>query len=136
MSSKMRKHKKEMEYFLIYHPETNSWFINKSKDPNVSARRQMHRAFHPERPDYDCPFYQDIRKYGEDAFLIRYCLELPDFCEGVRCKYIQHDEPNEEIYKQVLAMREERTPVIKPLTRKQKEEMAARRSNFGGMKNE
>lgn len=127
MGNHMKKHKKEMEYYILYLPETNSWFVNKSKDPNVSARRQFHRSRNPERPDYNCPLYQDIRKYGEDAFLVRYSLELPEFCEGVRCKYIQHDEPNEEIYKQVLAMREERTAPIKPLTRKQKEEMAAKR---------
>ena len=100
-----------MEYFVIYHPETNSWFANKSKNPNASVKRQFNRAFNTEREDYDCPFYQDIRKYGKEAFIVRYCLELPSFCEGVRCKYIKHDEPNKEIHKQVLAMREER---IKP----------------------
>ena len=31
-----KKLKRTMEYFLIYHPETNSYFCNKSKNPKVS----------------------------------------------------------------------------------------------------
>lgn len=105
-----RRKSRTMEYALAYHQPTNSWFINKSQKPHTIFRHQVHRAFNPERPDYDCEFYQDIRKYGEEAFIIRYCLELPDFCEGVRAHYIKHDEPNDEIYHKVMLMRQQPLP--------------------------
>ena len=76
-----KKLKRTMEYFLIYHPETNSYFCNKSKNPKVSVRRQFHRAFNENRDDLDCEFYKDVRKYGVDAFLVRYSIEMPEFCE-------------------------------------------------------
>lgn len=102
-----KKKPRAMHYFILYHPATNSWFINKSQTPKQSARRQIHRAFHEGRADYYCDFYKDIREYGEEAFIIRYCVELPDFCEGVRAHYIKNCEPNEEIYKAVMSLREE-----------------------------
>lgn len=105
-----RKKARTMEYSIAYHQPTNSWFINKSQTPRTIFRHQVHRAFNPERPDYECEFYQDIRKYGEEAFTVRYCLELPEFCEGVRAHYIKNNEPNDEVYKEVLAMREEPLP--------------------------
>lgn len=102
-----RKKSRTMEYQIAYLRPTNSWFINKSQKPHTIFRHQLHRAFNPERPDYNCEFYQDIRDYGEEAFILRYCLELPDFCEGKRAHYVKNSEPNEEIYHKVLSMRQQ-----------------------------
>lgn len=104
---KIRRKPRQMEYFVMYLPETNSWFVNKSKTPKQSVRRQFHRAYHEDRDDYDCEFYQDIRNYGVESFVVRYSLELPEFCEGRRSHYIKNEEPNTAIYKEVLAMRNE-----------------------------
>lgn len=101
-----KKRPRTMEYALIYHIPTNSYFINKSQTPRLVPRHQFARAFKPERPDYNCEFYQDIRKYGAEAFIIRYCLELPEWCE-CRAHYVKNDTPNEEIYQKVLTMRTE-----------------------------
>ena len=101
--------KRTMEYFLIYHPETNSYFCNKSKNPKVSVRRQFHRAFNENRDDVDCEFYKDVREYGVDAFLVRYSIEMPEFCE-CRAHYVKNSERNDDIYKIVKGMREEPTP--------------------------
>ena len=120
MSSAQKPFVRTMEYFVIYHPETNSYFINKSKNPTVSCRHQFSRAFNKNRKDYETSvFYQDIRKYGKEAFIVRYCLEMPEWAE-CRAHYVKNDEPNEEIHKQVLAMRPEATPPIKPTPRKKK----------------
>lgn len=105
-----KKKARTMEYQLCYLPHTNSWFINKSQKPQTIFRHQVHRAFNPERPDYNCEFYQDIRKYGEEAFVLRYCLELPDFCEGIRAHYIKHDAPNDEVLHKVMCMRQQPLP--------------------------
>lgn len=105
--SKIHKKPRQMEFFIMYLPETNSWFINKSKTPKQSVRRQFHRAYHEDRPDYDTEFYQDIRNHGVESFVVRYCLELPDFCEGKRAHYVKNNEPNANIYMEILKMREE-----------------------------
>ena len=104
-----KKLKRTMEYFLIYHPETNSYFCNKSKNPKVSVRRQFHRAFNENRDDVDSEFYQDVREYGVDAFLVRYSLEMPEFCE-CRAHYVKNSEKNDDICKIVKNMRAEPTP--------------------------
>lgn len=119
-SGKQRKFSREMEFFVLYHQETNSYFVNKSKNPTVSARHQFSRAFNPTRQDYETnPLYQDIRKYGKEAFIVRYCLEMPEWAE-CRAHYVRNTEPNEEIYQKILAMREEATPPIKPEPRKKR----------------
>lgn len=104
-----KKLKRVMEYFIIYHPETNSYFCNKSKNPRVSARQQFHRAFSLDRKDYECDFYKDIRNYGPDAFIIRYSIEMPEFCV-CRAHYVKNNEKNDEVYEKVKAMRTQPTP--------------------------
>lgn len=119
-SGKQRKFLRVMEFFILYYPPTNSYFINKSKSSATSARHQFSRAFNQTRRDYETnPLYQDIRKYGKEAFLVRYCLEMPEWAE-CRAHYVQNTEPNDEIYKQVLEMRKEPTPPIKPEPRKKR----------------
>lgn len=123
-SGRQKKHIKTMEFFILYHSPTNSYFVNKSKSPATSARHQFSRAFNPTRQDYETnPLYQDIRKYGKEAFIVRYCLEMPEWAE-CRAHYVRNTEPNEEIYQKVLAMREEATPPIKPEPRKKRIENA------------
>lgn len=122
-----RKKPRTMEYALIYHPETNSYFINKSQTPRLVPRHQFARAFKPERADYNCDFYKDIRNYGIDAFIIRYCIELPEWCE-CRAHYVKNEAPDKEIHKKVLAMRTEPLSVeevieVKKVRKAQKEAM-------------
>lgn len=121
MGSGRQKHIRTMKFFILYHPPTNSYFINKSKSSTTSARHQFSHAFNPTRQDYETNLlYQDIRKYGKEAFIVRYCLEMPE----CRAHYVRNTESNEEIYKQILAMREEATPPIKPEPRKKRIENA------------
>lgn len=133
-----KRRPRTMEYSLIYHVPTNSYFINKSQTPRLVARHQFARAFKPERPDYNCDFYQDIRKYGVDAFIIRYCVELPEWCE-CRAHYVKNDAPNEEIYQKVLAMRTEPLTVeevieVKKERKAQKELLKKEQKNKEGVK--
>ena len=120
-SGKQCKFSRTMHYFLLYLPETNSYFINKSLNPQVSCRHQLSRAYNPTRQDYETnPLYQDIRKYGKEAFIVRYCLEMPEWAE-CRAHYVQNTEPNEKIYHYVLEeMMKEPIPPIKPEPRKKR----------------
>lgn len=125
MSSKQKRFVRTMEYFLCFCEK--GYFINKSKNPNVSARRFFHRAFNENRDDFDNEGFKVVRELGEEAFLVRYCLEMPEWCE-CRAHWVSiTPEQYQELKPLVEKMREERTPPIKPLTRKQKEEMAAKR---------
>lgn len=103
-------HKKRriMEFFTIYNTITGSYFVNKSQRPAVSARHQFHRAFKPEREDYNCDFYQDIRKYGEDAFIVRYSTEMPEWAE-CRAHYVKKEQTDEALAKIIDEMRKEPT---------------------------
>lgn len=124
MSSKQRKFQRIMHYAVLL-CERGYW-LNKSKNPAVTARRQFHRAFNENREDADCQFYRDIRELGQDAFIVRYCLELPDWAE-CRSHYVPiTPEQYEELRPKVEALMVEPIPPIKPLTRKQKEELAAK----------
>ena len=51
-SGKQRKFLRTMEFFILYYPPTNSYFINKSKSSATSARYQFSRAFNQTRRDY------------------------------------------------------------------------------------
>ncbi len=66
-----------MTYYLIKNRATGWYFCNKSQRPEASVRHHFHRALNPEREDYNCKFYQDIRQYGEEGFDISFSLELP-----------------------------------------------------------
>lgn len=111
---KMRKKQRTMEYYIIYYPPTNSYFVNKSKKPVQSVRHKFTRAYNPNRPDYETePLFQDIREYGEEAFVIRYSLEMPEWAE-CRAHYVRNTEPNDEVYKQVKAMRKESVNALPP----------------------
>ena len=103
-------HKKRriMEFFTIYNTIPGSYFVNKSQRPAVSARHQFHRAFKPEREDYNCDFYQDIRKYGEDAFIVRYSVEMPEWAE-CRAHYVKKEQVDEALAKIIDEMRKEPT---------------------------
>lgn len=80
-----------MTYYLITNKETGWYFCNKSTHPQASARHHFSRAKNPMRKDYNCQFYQDIRKYGEDGFTIEYSLELPSTVSR-RAHYIAPSE--------------------------------------------
>lgn len=124
MSSKQRKFVRQMEYFLCFCEK--GYFINKSKNPNVSARRFFHRAFNEDRDDYENEGFKVVRELGEENFLVRYTLEMPEWCE-CRAHWVSiTPEQYKELLPQVEKMRAERTPVIKPLTKRQKEELAAK----------
>lgn len=123
MSSKQKKFVRQMEYFLCFCEK--GYFINKSKNPNVSARRFFHRAVNENRDDYNDAGFQAVRELGEEAFLVRYTLEMPEWCE-CRAHWVPiTPEQYKELKPIVEKMRDERTPVIKPLTRKQREELRA-----------
>ena len=113
MSGGQRKMKRTMQYWVLYHPETDSYFCNKSNDPRSSARRNIHRAFNKTRADYDTnPLYIAVREYGEDAFIVRYSTSKPSFVER-RAHYVQHDAPNEEHLKEVMSMMENPIPPVR-----------------------
>lgn len=113
MAGPQKRMKRTMQFYIIYHPETGSYFCNKSNNPTQSARRQLHRAFNRTRADYDTnPFYIAIREYGEDAFIIRYSTSKPSFVE-CRAHYVQHNEPNEEHMKEVMSMMENPIPPVR-----------------------
>lgn len=118
-SSAQKPFKREMEYFIIYHKETNSYFVNKSKTPATSVRHQFSRAFNPNRKDYESDFSKDIREYGKEAFIIKYTLEAPEWMER-RAHYVKNSEPNEEVYQNVMSLRSEPTPPIKPEPKKKR----------------
>lgn len=60
---------------------TMEYFVNKSTHPRTSVRHHFNRAKNPNRPDYDSPFYQAIREYGEAGFDISYTLDPPSWME-------------------------------------------------------
>lgn len=105
----LKKKVRIMEYYIIYNIHNGSYFINKSQRPNVSVRHQFSRAYREERPDYNSQFSQDIRKYGEGGFIIRYSLEMPEWAER-RAHYIVKENVDEAIMEEVKNMRTEPTP--------------------------
>lgn len=80
-----------MSYYLITNKATGWYFCNKSQRPEASVRHHFHRARNPEREDYNCKFYQDIRQYGEEGFTISFSLEMPETVER-RAHYMPPQE--------------------------------------------
>ena len=86
----------QMVYYIFINKETHSYFINRAQKPLVGVRHHFHRAGNPSRKDYDSKFYQDIRKYGYEGFIIRYSLERPVWAT-VRAHYVECDLSLEEM---------------------------------------
>lgn len=72
-----KKKPRVMTYYIIINKATRAYFVNKSTRPIASVRHHFHRANNPDRADYNCEFYKDIRKYGQEGFDISYSLNAP-----------------------------------------------------------
>ena len=106
-----KKKPRVIHYVTIYNIATGSYWVNKSQRPNITARHQFARAYKDDRPDYDSPFSRDIREYGEEGFLVRYSLELPEFAD-CRAHYVVKKAPDPAIRAYVEGMRT--TPIEDP----------------------
>lgn len=105
----LKKKVRTMEYFIIYNLHNGSYFINKSKRPEISVRSTFSRAFNETRPDYNSQLSQDIRAYGKEGFLIRYFIEKPEWVER-RAHYIVKEKVDETIMAEIKNMRTKPTP--------------------------
>ena len=70
-----------MTYYLITNKATGWYFCNKSQRPEASVRHHFNRANNPNREDYNCKFYKDIREYGEEGFTVKFSIEMPEGVE-------------------------------------------------------
>lgn len=87
-SGKQKKKPRVMTYYIMINKHTLEYFVNKSTKPQVSVRHHFHRAFNPERADYNSAFSQAMRRYGTEGFEVLYSLVPPTWMER-RAHYME-----------------------------------------------